>query len=433
LETNPQLDQSTALRAQIASHVNPEYPAGADWGKEAAIMVRILDDVWTFRSPRACSNSAIKALRRRIPTLLTLALLATVPVPAQEPARTSSRAEAITIIANARKIVTPNGVERLERVRIGNIDQWVSIRGVDRRNPVLLYIHGDPGYVSIPMSWWFARGLEECFTVVQWDQRAAGKTFLLNDPATIAPTLTPERMIADAEEMAAWARKEFGKDKIFVLGHSYGSFLGLQLAQRHPEWLYAYIGVCQLIDGPESERRGWRFAMDAARRAGNAEAVRELEAIAPYGGPGRTTPIKDIYIERKWVSYYGGVMAYRRDNSDDSALAQLSPDYTDQEIDHIWDGNKFATPYLLPEVIALDLTPIKKLSVPLILFEGRHDRTVNSDVAAAWLDTVKAPEKHLVWFEHSGHMPMTEERGKFLLSLVRYARPAAEKAGDVAP
>ena len=92
----------------------------------------------------------------------------------------------------------------------------------------MLYIHGGPGYVSIPMSWWFSRGLEEYFTVIQWDQRATGKTYLLTDPAKVAPTLTPERMIADTEEMATWARKEFGKDKIFVLGHSWGSFLGLQ-------------------------------------------------------------------------------------------------------------------------------------------------------------------------------------------------------------
>jgi pimeloyl-ACP methyl ester carboxylesterase len=377
---------------------------------------------------------ATKACRRLIPNLLTfLAVLPTVAVRAQEPAKPASRAEATAIITNARKIVTPNGVERLEKVRIGGIDQWASIRGADRRNPVLLLIHGGPGYVSIPMSWWFSRGWEEYFTVVQWDQRAAGKTYLLTDPATIAPTLTPEHMIADAEEMAAWARRELGKDKIFVLGHSFGSFLGLQLAERHPEWLYAYLGACQLIDGPESERLGWSFAMDAARQAGNARAVRELEAIAPYGAPGRTIPIEEIYVQRKWVSYYGGVMAYRHDNSDDSALAQLSSDYSDYEIRHIWDGNKFATPYLLPGVVALDLTKSNKLAVPLILFEGRHDRTVNSEVAARWFDTVKAPDKHLVWFEHSAHMPMTEEPGKFLLSLVRYARPIAEKAGDVAP
>src|SRR6267154_467142 len=367
------------------------------------------------------------------PLLTFLAVCAMAPAQADEPPKPASRSEAIAIIADARRIVTPNGVERLEKVRIGGIDQWVSVRGTDLRNPVLLHIHGGPGYISIPMSWWFSRGWEEYFTIVQWDQRAAGKTHLLTDAATIAPTLTREKMIADAEEMAAWARKEFGKDKIFVLGHSWGSFLGLQLAQRHPEWLYAYIGVCQLIDGPESERRGWRFAMDAAHREGNAEAVRELEAIAPYGAAGQTIPIKDLLVERKWVGYYGGVMAYRRDNSADSALAQLSPDYTDQEIRRIWEGNKFATPYLLPGVVALDLTAITKLSVPLILFEGRHDRTVNSEVAATWFDTVKAPDKQFVWFEHSGHMPMTEEPGKFLLSLVRYVRPIAEKAGDVAP
>src|SRR6202158_3852425 len=148
-----------------------------------------------------------------------LAVLTVLGSAADEPApKPFSRANATLIIADARKIVTPNGVERLDKVRIGGIEQWVSIRGADKRNPVLLLIHGGPGYVSMPMSWWFTRGWEEYFTVVQWDQRGAGKTYLLNDPGKIAPTLTPERMIADTEEIAAWARKEFGKDKIFVLG-----------------------------------------------------------------------------------------------------------------------------------------------------------------------------------------------------------------------
>jgi proline iminopeptidase len=126
-------------------------------------------------------------------------------------------------------------------------------------------------------------------------------------------------------------------------------------------------------------------------------------------------------------------MAYRHDNRADSGLAQLSPDYSDQEIRRVWEGNEFATPYLLPELVALDLTRINKLSVPMILFAGRYDRNVNSEVAAKWFDTVKAPEKHLVWFEHSAHIPMTEEPGKFLLSLVRFVRPIAERAGDIAP
>ena len=170
--------------------------------------------------PQMCSADFHHRLRRLMTLtaqlFIFLAVFAVVSVRADEPVKPSNRVEATAIIADARKILTPNGVERLEKVRIGGIDQWVSVRGADRRNPVLLYIHGGPGYVSIPMSWWFTRGLEEYFTVVQWDQRAAGKAYLLTDPATITPTLTRERMIADAEEIAAWTRKEFGKEKIFV-------------------------------------------------------------------------------------------------------------------------------------------------------------------------------------------------------------------------
>jgi pimeloyl-ACP methyl ester carboxylesterase len=117
--------------------------------------------------------------------------------------------------------------------------------------------------------------MREYFTVVQWDQRATGKTFLLTDPGKITLSLTTERMISDVEEMVEWARHEFATEKIFLLGHSYGSFLALQFAQRHPNWIHAYIGVGQSINGPESERRGWRFALDAAHREGNLEAVRE--------------------------------------------------------------------------------------------------------------------------------------------------------------
>jgi pimeloyl-ACP methyl ester carboxylesterase len=364
--------------------------------------------------------------------LVLSAALASVPAQAQTQAPPASRAEATAIIGSARKIVTPDGVERLEKIRIGGIDQWVSIRGVDRRNPVLIVLHGGPGYVDMPMSWWFGRGWEEYFTVVYWDQRAAGKTYLLTDPATVKPTLTLERLVADTEELIAWVRKDLGKEKVFLLGHSFGSYLGVEIAQRHPEWLYAYIGVGQLTDGPEGERRGWRFAIDAARKANNAEAVRELDALAPYAAPGRRLTIENIYAQRKWVEYYGGTMAYRKDNAADGDLAKLSPDYTDEESQHIWDGNKFATPLLLPQVLNLDLG-VKKLDCPLILFEGRHDTNVNAEVAAEWFAKVKAPEKHLVWFEHSAHLPMTEEPGKFLVSLLRYARPIAERAGDVAP
>jgi pimeloyl-ACP methyl ester carboxylesterase len=350
---------------------------------------------------------------------------------AEPPAPAFGRAK--NIIANARKIVRPGGIERHEAVRIGGIEQWVSIRGTDPRNPVLLYLHGGPGYVSMPMNWWFGIGWEEYFTVVHWDQRGAGKTYLLNDPTAVAPTLTFARMRDDVKDMASWLTRELGKNKIFVLGHSWGSYLGLQTAWHFPELLHAYIGVGQLTDGPQSERRGWAATLAAARRDGNVQAVHELEAIAPYFAPGKPAPLKDIFVQRKWLDHYGGVMAFRAGNDAESDLSLLSPDYTDGEIAHIWDGNQFSEKPLLAQVLGTDQSDIRRLECPLIVFAGRYDTNVNSDVAADWFGKVDAPEKHFVWFENSAHLPMTEEPGKFLTSLIRYARPIAERAGDAAP
>lgn len=335
------------------------------------------------------------------------------------------RHQATSIIANARKIVTPDGIERLETVRIGGIEQWVSVRGADRSNPALLFLHGGPGYMSMPMSWWFTRGWEEYFTVVQWDQRGAGKTFLLNDRAALAPTMNLERMVADALEMVTWVARELGQKKIFVIGHSWGSYLGLEVAKRQPRAVHAYIGVGQITDGPESERRGWRFAVDAAQRAGNSRAVRELQAIAPYFPPGRPSPLKDLYVQRRWLEYYGGSMAYRHDSAAESDLAELSPDYTNAEIAHIWEGNDFSEHYLLQQVLRLDESATRQLECPLIVCAGRHDFVVNSELAAKWCGEVRAPSKQLVWFENAGHLVMTDEPGKFLVSLLRYARPLA--------
>ena len=370
----------------------------------------------------------------RTSPILAVALASALGLARAEPAtETAGLDRAAAIIGNARKILTPAGVERLQTVRIGGIDQWVSIRGRDRRNPLLLVIHGGPGYVLLPESWWMSRDWEEYFTVVHWDQRGSGKTLLINDPVKLAPTMTLARSVSDAEEMVAWLRREFGKRKVFVLGHSAGTYAGLQLAVRHPDWLYGYIGVGHMANMPESERRGWAFAMDAARRADNAQAVRELQSLAPYFAPGHPSALKDLYVERKWVGYFGGVMAYRHGNEADSDLVKLSPDYSREELRHIYDGNEFAERYLLAELVDGDWSATHALGCALFLFEGRHDYNANSEVAREWFDTVSAPEKRFVWFEHSGHMPMTEEPAKFLLSLVRLVRPIAEQAGDAAP
>ena len=355
-------------------------------------------------------------------------------VSAEGPAAAStpptSRAESTRIIGELRRVVADGGIERLEAVRIGGIDQWVSIRGNDRRNPVLLMLHGGPGWVAMPTSWYFQRGWEEYFTVVQWDQRGAGKTYASNDPARVAPTMTRERMIADSEEMVAWLRKEFGKDRIFVLGQSWGSYLGLELAQRRPEWLHAYIGMGQVTNAPESERRGWAWTLQRAKAEGNAEAVAELEALAPYAEGNTPLPLENLFMQRKWLNQYGGMVHNRTGGNAEAAAIRLSPEYTDQDVAAMWKGNDFSMQHLLSDVLTLDMSQVRELKTPLFLFLGRHDYNVSSELAAEWFNTVRAPGKQLVWFEQSAHEVMIEEPGKTLLTLVNQVRPIAERAGD---
>lgn len=355
-------------------------------------------------------------------------------VSAEGPAAAStpptSRAESTRIIGELRRVVADGGIERLEAVRIGGIDQWVSIRGNDRRNPVLLMLHGGPGWVAMPTSWYFQRGWEEYFTVVQWDQRGAGKTYASNDPARVAPTMTRERMIADSEELVAWLRKEFGKDRIFVLGQSWGSYLGLELAQRRPEWLHAYIGMGQVTNAPESERRGWAWTLQRAKAAGNAEAVAELEALAPYAEGNTPLALENLFKQRKWLNQYGGMVHNRTGGNAEAAAIRLSPEYTDQDVAAMWKGNDFSMQHLLSDVLTLDMSQVRELKTPLFLFLGRHDYNVSSELAAEWFNTVRAPGKQLVWFEQSAHEVMIEEPGKTLLTLVNQVRPIAERAGD---
>ncbi|SNS65633.1 Pimeloyl-ACP methyl ester carboxylesterase [Sphingomonas laterariae] len=300
-----------------------------------------------------------------------------------------------------------------------------SIRGRDRRNPVLLVIHGGPGWVTMPTSWYFTPGWEEYFTVVQWDQRGAGKTYGANDPAAVAATLTVDQMQRDADAMVQWVRRELGQDRIALLGHSWGSILGLDIARRHPEWLYAYIGVGQAIDMRESERRGWAWAMAKARDAGNAAAMADLRSIAPYAEGPSPIPLDAVLLQRKWVNAFGGASYNRPDSSFEGAAVALSPDYSDDDVRNVWTAQARSVERLLPAVLDTDLSSLARLEVPVVLLLGRHDVNVSAEVAAEWFGRLDAPAKQLVWFEHSGHELMVEEPGKTLLTLVEKVRPLA--------
>lgn len=369
---------------------------------------------------------------------LTFAQQTSKPSPAsQKPAAAQSsqskmtRKEVQEIIADDRKIVSSNGIEKLIAVRINGIDQWLSIRGRDRRNPILLFLHGGPASPTMPVDYTFQSPWEDYFTVVQWDQRGTGKTYA-SDPKGQAP-LTIEQMTSDAEEVVQYLLKNYQKQKIFLLGHSWGSLLGITLAQRHPESFYAYIGVGQMINSQKSEAGGYEFALSEAKSHHNTEAVKELEALAPYPGPQGALTIERVGMQRKWLMYYGGLTWRRTDFMWDANSWLLSPDYTDNDLDATGNGSLYSLTHLLPPLQHWSYEDVTDFRCPIFLFEGRHDYDVSHTLPEEWFGRVKAPQKKLVWFDDSAHMVMEEEPGRFLFHLLTDVRPIAAKVGDAAP
>lgn len=339
-----------------------------------------------------------------------------------------TRSEATSALAEIRRIVADNGVERLETVELGGVKQWISIRGQDRDNPVLLFLHGGPGFPMMPTAWSYQRGWEDYFTVVQWDQRGAGKTYAAHDPDEIAPTMTKAQIVADAEELIQWLLAEFGKDKIVLAGLSWGSVVGVEVARRRPEWLHAYVGFGQVVDFAENERRGWAFAMAQATADGNDEAVAALNGIAPY--PSASVTPDDLYTQRRWLSFYGGAMHNRDGYGAPAGGFVLAPEYTDADL-AVWsEGTVFSFEPIFPDLMAFSVMDVRRLDCPVILFSGRHDHNVSSTLGEEWFARLKAPAKEFVWFEQSAHLTMIEEPGKTLVALVGKVRPFAEAAGD---
>jgi pimeloyl-ACP methyl ester carboxylesterase len=334
-------------------------------------------------------------------------------------------APARAVVADVQKIVTPDGVQETFVAVLGGARQAVSVRGAHRSNPLLLFVHGGPGSVEMPMAWTFQRPWEDYFTVVHWDQRGAGKSYPLNDPKTLAATMTLPRYRDDAIELIELLARKYGQRKVILMGHSWGSAVGLAVAAKRPDLLHVYVGVGQAIDWRENERVGLSWTLDRARRENNTQAVRELEALRPYPDAGPFT-IEKADAWRKWAIGWGSLAAYRANADFYFDSTRISPEYTVADVAAWSDGSAFSVTTLWPQLADVSFKGLRKLQVPVVLFLGRHDFTVPSSIAADWLQRLEAPGKRVVWFEHSAHLPMVEEPGRTFAALLEHVRPLAQ-------
>lgn len=312
-------------------------------------------------------------------------------------------------------------------VTVGGIPQWISIRTRSTENPILLVLHGGPGFTVSPVSYHFMRDWDEYFTVVQWDQRGAGKTYRRETADAIKPTLSIDRLVADAEELIQYLTERFEQKRVVVYGFSFGTIVGVKLAQSRPDLLHAYVGSGQFVDFMRGEALGYQATLADAKGDGNQEAIAALESIAPFPDPNRPERnLENLSTERRWLAHYGGYFAGGGEGQH-FAIAAQSPLHTDADRERWQEAHDYSVLALWDEIGKVNFSHVTRFKVPVILMQGRHDRGTISSLVEEWYMKIKAPRKRLIWFERSSHMAFEEEPGKMLVSLVNEVLPLTHK------
>jgi proline iminopeptidase len=240
-------------------------------------------------------------------------------------------------------------VELRQRVLLGGLAQEVLVRGADAGNPLLLILHGGPGFAEMPLFTAYNAGLEQHFLVAHWDQRGAGRSYASDIPAE---SMTLHQFIADALELIDWLTERFAQDKVYLLGHSWGSLVGATLASERPAKLHAFVGVGQLVAGMRNEQASYAFTLRRAIDHQNSEAISALRAIEDrYTPPGGLT-FADLVIQRGWLDRFGGTV-----NGDTAALFdRIAPELRQQYFGDLSAvAQEFSFGCLLPDILAADL------------------------------------------------------------------------------
>jgi proline iminopeptidase len=299
---------------------------------------------------------------------------------------------------------------------IGGIRQWVMVRGRDQTNPLLVVLHGGPGSSETAFFRSFNAPVEDAFTVVYWDQRGAGRSYRKSIPVE---TMTIDQFVADLDELVDALLARFGKPKVVLLGHSWGSALGTIYAQRHPEKVAVYVGVGQVADMAASEAASYAYALAEAERRGHKAAIRQLRAIGPP-----PHDLKALGKQRRWLTAMGGAVGPRLSLLKLIRKGLTAPEASPADLVRLIQGSTFSLKALWPQLMATDIQgDFRRFEMPVFLFLGRRDMQVVASVAAAWFDLIAAPSKQLVWFENSAHMSPFEEPELFNRLMIETVRP----------
>lgn len=294
------------------------------------------------------------------------------------------RFSVILILFCTKSAFAQTSIDTSMAVNIGGIKQWINISTKDTSKPLLLFLGGGPGESYIAYKDYFTKKLQEQFTVVIWDQRESGKTLQLN---TSPVPLTVDRFTQDTHELITYLLQRFHRPKLYLVGFSWGTVLGLKMAQQYPNLLYAYVAVSQMVYQEKSEQMLLQRLKEQAATAKNQTALQELSLVRiPFENK------DEVYYQRKWLFHF------INNPVPDSALKQYFATLPNSLF------------MLSNEAAAINFPKeVQSLQCPIYFFEGRNDYQTNHELTYSYYQQLKAKHKHFYWFEKSAHtVPFTE-------------------------
>jgi pimeloyl-ACP methyl ester carboxylesterase len=309
-----------------------------------------------------------------------------------------------------RGAVLPGSVSEKVRVPINGVQQGMVIRGEDATNPVLLVVHGGPGMPDYFLTRRYPVHLEDLCTVVWWDQRGTASSYRHDIPSE---TMNVEQFVDDTLAVADHLRERFAQDRIVLLGHSWGSLIGIRAVARAPDRFSAYIGMGQIVDQRRSETIAYDHMLAAYRERGDRRMVRALEAAPVTLEDG--TPSRYLHQVRDRAMHRLGVGTTHDMSSVITGIVLPSltfPEYTLRDRVDLWRGRAFSRSFGFWEYVVMRTNlprDVPRLAVPVHFFAGAHDYTCVTELVRDYHDALEAPVKGFHLFEHSAHSPLLEE------------------------
>ncbi len=302
-------------------------------------------------------------------------------------------------------------------IELGGEEQYVEITSDSDKNPVLLFIHGGPGWTQTPQIRAFNSDISKAYTFVVWEQRGAGKSYMKNpEPENV----TLEQIVADAKELTDILKKRFKKEKIYLAGYSWGSVVGMELAQKYPDDYRAYISIAQVINMKRGMEVSQVWLKKKAEDAGDSEALEMLKKLKNPAKDFCATDFDCFVKQYELITKYDGAIYDKTINEKIEKATAKYEDYKDYPWMKAWE---FSSVKLEKDMYGFDAREVKELKIPVHFFIGRHDNNVPAVLVEEFAKDLKAPKKKVIWFEKAGHAIMEEESEKFNSLIVERVLP----------